>query len=232
MSERLKTNVHVPTDLRLLQDATRCLIRVRANLARTLERSRWRPHKSLREKLRKKYPSSRKGRSSEYKLSKVRTDLHFCLRMAKKARFFLDALEQTIRAKPRPSQNDPHTLQLLCDARQQICMYLDYVALFSDQIRRRIFKQEPIPSHEKVYSIFKPFTRWIVKGKPGILCELSVPVAVMEDEYQFVLGYEMIWKGTDKDAAIALVDHIEAQDPGISMTCSFDRGFYSLQAVG
>ena len=152
--------------------------------------------------------------------------------MAKKARFFLDALEQTIRAKPRPSQNDPHTLQLLCDARQQICMYLDYVALFSDQIRRRIFKQEPIPSHEKVYSIFKPFTRWIVKGKPGILCELSVPVAVMEDEYQFVLGYEMIWKGTDKDAAIALVDHIEAQDPGISMTCSFDRGFYSLQAVG
>ncbi len=54
----------------------------------------------------------------------------------------------------------------------------------------------------------------------------------MEDEDQFVLGYEMIWKGTDKDAAIALVDHIEAQDLGISMTCSFDRGFYSPQAVG
>ncbi len=163
-SKPVKTNVHVPTDLRLLQDATRCLIRVRANLARTLERSRWRPHKSLREKLRKKYPSSRKGRSSEYKFSKVRTDLHFCLRMAKKARFFLDELEQTIRAKPRLSQNDPHTLQLLREARQQICMYLDYVARFSDQIRRRIFKQELIPGHENVYSIFKPFPRWIVKG--------------------------------------------------------------------
>ena len=101
----------------------RCLIRVRANLARTLELSGWRQHKSLREKLRKKYQPSRKGRSSEYKLSKVRTYLHFCLRMAKKARFFLDALEQTIRAKPRPSPNDPPTLQLLCETRQQICMY-------------------------------------------------------------------------------------------------------------
>lgn len=29
---------------------------------------------------------------------------------------------------------------------------------------------------------------WIVKGKAGILMDLGVPLAIIEDEYQFVLG--------------------------------------------
>ncbi len=72
--------------------------------------------------------------------------------------------------------------------------------MFSDQITRRILGGETIEHAEKVFSIFKPFTRWIVKGKLGI--ELGVPVA--EDEHPFILGHGVLWNGTDKDIAVEL----------------------------
>ena len=106
---------------------------------------------------------------------------------------------------------DQDRLDKIQQARQDISLYLYYMALFSDQITRRIFDGETIPQQEKVYSIFKPFTRWIVKGKAGILMELGVPVAIIEDEYQFVLGYGIEWKGTDIEMAVPLVQSIEAQ---------------------
>ncbi len=68
-------------------------------------------------------------------------------------------------------------------------LYLDYVGLFSDQIVRRILRGEKIPHQEKVFSIFKPFTRWIVKGKAGILQELGVPVAVVNIRLFWGMGF-------------------------------------------
>ena len=56
--------------------------------------------------------------------------------------------------------------------------YLHYVELVVDQIRRRILGGEKIPHAEKVFSIHKPHTRWISKGKAGVLPELGLPVAL------------------------------------------------------
>ncbi len=43
------------------------------------------------------------------------------------------------------------------------------------------------------------------------MCELGVPV--IEDVYQFVLGYIIEWKGGDIDIAVSLVKGIEEQYP-------------------
>ncbi len=61
------------------------------------------------------------------------------------------------------------------------------------------------------------------------MCELGVPVAVIEDVYQFVLGYIIEWKGGDMDIAVSLVKGIEEQYPHLRMTCSFDLGFYNQE---
>ena len=66
--------------------------------------------------------------------------------------------------------------------------------LLADQVRRRILEGEP--HAEKVFSIHKPHTRWISKGKAGVLAELGVPVALVEDEFQFILAHRILWTQT------------------------------------
>jgi len=55
-----------------------------------------------------------------------------------------------------PSSADRILLEQIEEATQKICLYLDYIALFSDQIIRRVINNETIPTQEKIYSIYKP----------------------------------------------------------------------------
>ena len=60
-----------------------------------------------------------------------------------------------------------------------------------DQIRHRVLEGETIPHEEKLFSLFEPHTRWIMKGKAGRPVELGVPLTVLEDQHPFIL-----WVGT------------------------------------
>ena len=71
-----------------------------------------------------------------------------------------------------------------------------------DQIVRRVLKGETIPASEKIFSVFEEHTRWISKGKAARPVELGVPLAVMEDQHQFILDYRIMWEGSDVDSAI------------------------------
>ena len=95
-----------------------------------------------------------------------------------------------------------------------------------DQVERRLLRDETIPHGEKVFSIFKEHTRWISKGKAGTPVELGVPVALIEDQHQFILHHLILWKGEDVDVAVPMVEEAQALYPGLR-ACSFDRGFHS-----
>ena len=109
---------------------------------------------------------------------------------------------------------------------EEIAQYLHYVEVLVDQIRRRILGGEKIPHAEKVFSIHKPHTRWISKGKAGVVAELGLPVAVVEDEYQFILSHHIMWEGSDTDVAVPIIDAVQEVFPSFN-ACSFDRGFHS-----
>ncbi|MCY4170134.1 MAG: hypothetical protein OXF08_00870 [Bacteroidetes bacterium] len=227
------TNVEYPTDLRLLWNSCTSLIACCVSFAYAFGLTGWRQHKSIKQKLEKLYKHSCKRRRTAYRLNKVMRYLKYSNWVGEKAKEMLGALtaqKEEIMARlegSTPSSADRILLEQIEEATQKICLYLDYIALFSDQIIRRVINNETIPTQEKIYSIYKPFTRWIVKGKAGVMCELGVPVAVVEDSYQFVLGYCIEWKGGDIDIAVSLVKDIEEQYPHLKMTCSFDLGFYS-----
>ena len=95
-----------------------------------------------------------------------------------------------------------------------------------DQVERRLLRGETIPHEEKVFSIFEGHTRWISKGKAGTPVELGVPVAVIEDQYQFILHHKVLWEGEDVDVAVPMVQEAQALYPELR-ACSFDRGFHS-----
>ena len=79
---------------------------------------------------------------------------------------------------------------------------------------------------EKTFSVFEEHTRWIAKGKAGTPAELGVPVAIVEDDAQFLLDHAILWKGGDVDAAVPLVRACLEGYPDLR-ACSFDRGFHS-----
>lgn len=95
-----------------------------------------------------------------------------------------------------------------------------------DQVERRLLRGETIPHEEKVFSIFEEHTRWISKGKAGTPVELGVPVALIEDQYQFILHHKILWEGEDVDVAVPMVEQAQALYPEL-LACSFDRGFHS-----
>ena len=95
-----------------------------------------------------------------------------------------------------------------------------------DQVERRLLRGETIPHEEKVFSIFEEHTRWVSKGKAGTPVELGVPVAIIEDQYGFILHHKVLWEGEDVDVAVSMVQEAQALYPELR-ACSFDRGFHS-----
>jgi IS5 family transposase len=66
-----------------------------------------------------------------------------------------------------------------------------------DQVRRRVILGETIPHEEKVFSLFEPHTEWISKGKAGVTLELGWRVAVLEDQFGFILHPRVMVRETD-----------------------------------
>ena len=93
-------------------------------------------------------------------------------------------------------------------------------------MERRLLRGETIPHEEKVFSIFEEHTRWVSKGKAGTPVELGVPVAIIEDQYGFILHHKVLWEGEDVDVAVSMVQGAQALYPELR-ACSFDRGFHS-----
>ena len=109
---------------------------------------------------------------------------------------------------------------------EKIRKFLGFVHKFTDQVDRRVLQGETIEHSEKTFSVFEEHTRWISKGKAGRVVELGVPLAIVEDQHQFVLDYQIMWQGGDVDVAVPLVESCQEMHPDLR-ECSFDRGFHS-----
>ncbi len=207
----VETNVHYPTDVSLLRDALRCLIRSIAPLCKGRGIAGWRQSTQLLKTLKQKFNRVRQAKKRKGNPERVRSYLEAALEIAQRAEGALAALAQ--------AGEDEGTLRA---ARS----YLGYVQLLADQVERRVLRGEKIPHEEKVFSIFEEHTRWCVKGKAGVPVELGVPVCIVESEHRFVMNHEVMWKGSDVDVAVGIVEGAQGLYAGLS-SCSFDKGFHS-----
>ncbi len=113
----------------------------------------------------------------------------------------------------------------------EICRYIEHAKRQIDQIQRRIFHGEKIPHGEKVFSLFQEHTEWICKGKAGVPQELGVRVAVVEDQYRFILHHRVMYRETDEKVTVPLVEQMKTLYPEVR-SCSFDKGFYAPEHQG
>ena len=173
----VETDVHYPTDVNLLYDAMRCLMRDVARAAGRFDLPGWRQHRHLERSVRLRYNRVRHSRGRRDR-GKVKDYLRYCKWIVGRAQIAVAQLEQC------------HPVPIL--ALLSIDEYLGHAARQLDQVERRLLKGETIPQNEKVFSIFEPHTRWVVKGKAGVPVELGVPVCVVEDQFQFLLHHKIM----------------------------------------
>ncbi len=205
----VETDVHYPTDVNLLWDAIRCLVRETGRAASEHGVVGWRQWRHLTKSVKMLFNRVRSTRRA--RLEHVEAYLERCRDLVERAQATL--LELALRsATPWKLMN--------------IEYYLGHAVRQIDHVERRLLKGETIPQDEKVFSIFESHTRWISKGKAGTPVELGVPVCVLEDNHGFILHHEVMWQGSDVDYAQPMIRETQARFPELRW-CSFDRGFHS-----
>ena len=205
----VEANVHYPTDVNLLKDATRCMLRDAARAASRHDVPGFRQRKRLQKSLNKRFNKIRNIRRASPK--HIKAYLGYCAELVGR----VEALLVELVAKGE----SPRKIK-------KIAYFLKHAVKQINLIDRRILKGETIPHNEKVFSIFEPHTRWISKGKAGRPVELGVQVCIVECQYQFILHYEIMWEGSDVDFAVPMVVTTKELFPDFC-AASFDRGFHS-----
>ena len=208
----VETDVHYPTDVNLLWDAMRCLLRETGRAAGRHAVGGWRQWRHLSGEVRKLFNRVRSTRRAKRRPERVEAYLERCRGLVERTVETVAAL----RARGVVEEGTCQTIRgFIAHARRQI-----------DQVERRLLRDETIPHGEKAFSIFEDHTRWVSKGKAGTPVELGVPVALVEDQHQFILHHRVLWTGEDVDVAVPLVEEAQSLYPELR-ACSFDRGFHS-----
>ena len=192
-------------------DATRCLLRETGRAAEKYAVRGWRQWRHLSREVKKLFNKVRSTRRAQRHPERVEAYVARCRALVERTEATLDAL----RDQGVGELGCRSITGLVAHARRQI-----------DQVERRLLRGETIPHDEKVFSIFEEHTRWVSKGKAGTPVELGVPVAIIEDQYGFILHHEVLWEGEDVDVAVSMVQEAQALYPELR-ACSFDRGFHS-----
>ena len=221
-SYALETNVHFPTDLNLLWDSSRkCL-----DMVKTLQEisssslKGWRKIKNIRKTLKSQYRATSqkvfKGRDEHQKKQSVREYL-------RQAKMLEQKVEEVIKYPPVVMDKEVLVEVIV----GQLVKYKNYVAKFTDQIERRLLKQETIPAEEKVFSIFEEHTEWLTKGKLNKKVELGHLLLITSDQYHFIVDYKVMEKQRDATQINSLCERIKKHYPEKTRSHSFDKGFWS-----
>ena len=207
----VETDVHYPTDVSRLWDALRCLLRETGRAAGRHAVGGWRQWRHLSKEVRKLFNQVRSTRRAKRHRERVEAYLARCRALVART---METLEEL---------RDKGVEETTC---QSIQGFIAHAQRQFGQVERRLLRGEAIAHEEKVFSVFEEHTRWICKGKAGTPVELGVPVALIEDQHQFILHHKILWQGADVDVAVPLVRAAQALYPELR-ACSFDRGFHS-----
>ena len=220
-SYAVETNIHFPTDLNLLWDSLRkCLDMIEALLDITSIKG-WRKIKSLRKNMKSLFRATSqqvfKGKNERQKKQYVKQYLV-------QTRALESRIAELIEQLPVHAYEGPQVLVMTILLEH----YKKYITKFSDQIERRLIKDQVIPADEKIYSIFEEHTEWISKGKMNKKVELGHLVLITTDQHQFIVDYKVMEKQKDARQVSDLCERIKNRfvDKKI-YSHSFDKGFWS-----
>lgn len=222
----VQTNIHHPTDSRLIQDGCRKLIENAVPLAKAFAMAGWRQHRHLLQKVKSLVRQIHKAARSKAKGAKHRRRKIYqkLFPLAEKILSRTDKLLQQLPPVKDSVWQDGQRLR----QRQALEHFLPLVQQVVSNARRRILDGKKVPNDEKIFSLFEPHTELIHRGKTPNPLEFGHKVLVLEDAAGFVCHYQVMERGVqDAEVAVPVLKQAQQQLQGKIEYASFDRGFHS-----
>jgi hypothetical protein len=210
-SYAFETNVHFPSDMKLLWDAARTCIRLIVNVIDKYNIIGWRKCKDWFDRIKIQERRTTRvvylgGKNKEKREKKeVEEYLRLCRELDKKV---CDTILYII-------EHGGETAKLL--------YFQEMLNKHIDLVNRRLLLKETIPHHEKIHSVFENYTEWLQKGKAGKKVELGLKHLISTDQFDLIVDYKIMEKIQDVDETIAVADRLldKYRISGIS----YDKGF-------
>jgi len=216
----LESNVHFPTDLNLLWDASRKCIQLMTRLCKRQQIVGWRKskdwQKDLKIKMRICWQIQRSG--GQNKAERVEKSV---------IDYTQKAHELNLKVKEGLVLLRQSGLGILELAEViQIEYFQKMLIKHIDLIERRLIKGEVIPHEEKVFSLFEPYTHWINKGKSHPSVELGRKILLTTDQYDLILHHKVMAQSVDKNETLSEMDALfKLYGEHAFDSISFDKGF-------
>jgi IS5 family transposase len=220
----VESNIHYPTDSRLIADGLRKVLTIAALLAGLFGLIGWRQHKHLSRKARRlvgkiERIAARKGDGYHQRMEKPYREL---LEVAEIVLTRADTLRETVRKYG--TGGDAETLAL----DQELETFAQRTRQVCDLTRRRVLQGETIPNDEKLFSLFETHTQLYKRGKAGEPMQFGRLVLVYEDGAGFITHYHLLPRDKgDRDVVVEQTRTVQQRHQGKIRRGSFDRGFHS-----
>jgi IS5 family transposase len=214
------TNIHAPTDSRLLADSIRVLSRILAKARKAME--------IAIEPMEDFAKAAKKTARNIGEAMRKRTDEAKVIGK----QYYQELLEMTAKTTQQAEQVLAHletqTNQAARKMTQSLKTFIPLAQKVMDQTRRRVFKEEKVPAQEKIVSIFEAHTDIICRGKESKPVEYGHKIWLDEVDGGIVTHYRIL-DGNPNDETQwepSLNAHLETfQQP--PEQASADRGLYS-----
>ncbi len=219
----VKTNVHFPTDYNLLWDAARKCIELSCSLAKEQNLEGWRKGSDWKKRVKIEFRKLQKTKRSGGKNKELR------LKHAAKSYLDISGILQKKVVDFRTVLKPDTIAQNLKSL--ELGYYLEMLVKHIDLLERRLLKGEKIPHGEKLFSLFEPHTKWISKGKSGVVAEFGEKHLIVTDQYNFIVLDRIIADTPDAAFTIDIAGRLKKQFGNRIASLSFDKGFSSKEII-
>ena len=130
--------------------------------------------------------------------------------------------------------NEPEQARILQGLLTRRVPYVEPIARVLDQARRRVLSGEVVPNGEKIFSLFEPHTELLKRGKACKPLEFGHMVLLGQVENQFISDYEVFEKRPNEALLVeGILERHEAMFGDYPDSFTADRGFYeSMEQLG
>jgi IS5 family transposase len=224
----VQTDIHHPTDNRLLWDVVRVVTRLIGRLATALERRRIKGFRDRTRSARRRMQEIQRmtaRQRQDQQTATYRELIGIAEEVIESAR---GALRQTRNARGKDIIAD----LAIAETRKEIEHFCGLGDRVTDQSRRRVLNGEQVPTAEKLYSIFEPHTDLIKRGKVQSPIEFGHKVFLAESAGGLITQYDVLDGNPidEQHVVISLVRHKQTFGD-VPKLYGSDRGFFSEKNV-
>lgn len=224
----VETDIHHPTDNTLLWDVVRVVTRLVGQLAKALERRRFKGFCNRTRAARRRMQAIQRMTSRQRQ--ERQTNVYRALIAI--ADEVVESARKVLRNTSKARGKDVFADLAVAGFRKEIEHYCGLGTRVINQARRRILDGEQVANTEKIYSIFEPHTDLIMRGKVRTPMEFGHKVFLAESSKGLITQYKVL-NGNPLDAihvSSSLKCHKKAFGHAPELYGA-DRGFFSEQNV-